>query len=63
MATKMAAGHQGPAKKGSTEADKAAEIDARQGSAGESPESEPRLTSGVTSKLLSKMGVPGHHHV
>jgi hypothetical protein len=59
----MAAGHQGPAKRGQTEADKAAEVDARQGRARESLESEPGLTCGVTSKLLSKMGVPRNHHV
>lgn len=63
MAAKMAARHQGPAKRGQTEADKAAEVDARQRRAGESLESEPGLTSGVRSKLLSKMSVPGHHHV
>lgn len=59
----MAAGHQGPANRGQTEAVEAAEADARQGRAGESLQSEPRLTSGVMSKLLSKMGVPRHHHV
>lgn len=63
MATKMAAGHEGPAKRGQREAERAAEGDARPRRAGESLKSEPGLTSGVMSKLLSKMGVPGHHHV
>ena len=63
MAARRGAGHRAPAKAGRTKAYEAAEAGARQGRAGDSVESEPGPTSGVTSRLLSKMGAPGHHQV